>query len=145
MLKPTGLIASVGLLILRVGVGLFMLIAHGWPKLQAFSEKAESFANPLAEVGIDLGPKWSLICTIATEVGCSLLLIVGLGTRVAAAALLFTFSVIVLIVHAEQSILEKELAIIYLIVYASLLATGPGLFSLDTLVTRRRRKKKEQS
>jgi putative oxidoreductase len=64
-------LTSVGLLLLRVGIGCLMLV-HGVAKLQGFSQLSESFADP-----IGLGSKFSLILAIGAEVGCSLLLIVG--------------------------------------------------------------------
>jgi len=138
-MKPNGLFASVGILILRVVAGGMMIAAHGWGKYTAFDDKVDKFGDPLG-----IGPKWSLICTILTEVVCSGLLIIGLGTRVASAALLFTFGVIVLLVHGQDTIVDRELPILYLSIYAALLATGPGTFSLDSILARRRRKKKEK-
>ena len=73
----------------------------------------------------------SLIMAIGAEVGCSILLILGLGTRLAVIPLAFTMLVALFVVHAEDPWKVKELAAIYLLVYASLLLTGPGQFSLD--------------
>lgn len=139
-MKPTGLFASTGLLVLRIVSGVMMIAAHGWGKYENFADKADSFADPLG-----LGPKWSLICTILTEVACSALLVIGLGTRLAAAALVFTFSVVVFLVHGQDPVLDRELPILYLGIYATILATGPGIFSFDALIARGRRKKKEKS
>jgi len=147
-MKPNGLFSSVGLLIIRIGLGLMMLLLHGWPKFQTYQDKIETFPDPLG-----IGPKWSLIGTIAAEAGCSALLILGLATRLAAAALTFTFIVVIFVVHnlhiiqADGTILtnlkDNELAILYLFGYLTLLATGPGSLSLDALFVHRRRKKKE--
>ena len=38
---------SIGLLVLRLGVGLMMLTAHGWGKLAGFSDLADRFPDPL--------------------------------------------------------------------------------------------------
>ena len=149
-MKPNGLFSSVGLLVMRVGLGLMMLLLHGLPKYQDYQDKVDSFPDPLG-----MGPKWSLICAIATEAGCSILLILGLTTRLAAAALTFTFIVVIFAVHTLHviegdstlmtNLEDNEKAILYLFGYLTLLATGPGLFSLDTLFARRRQRKKEQS
>lgn len=123
---------SVGLLGLRVGIGLMMLV-HGVQKVQGFSAMSEAFPDP-----IGLGSQLSLILAIGAEVGASLLLIVGLGTRLAAVPLAFTMFVALFIVHAEDGWRVKELAAVYLLVYVSLMLTGPGRFSLDHLWSSKR-------
>ncbi len=123
---------STGLLVLRVGVGLMMLV-HGWQKLTGFSEMADSFPDP-----IGMGSKLSLIAAIGAEVGCSLLLILGLGTRLAVIPLAFTMLVALFVVHADDPWQKKELAALYLLIYATLLLTGPGKFSIDSFIWRKR-------
>lgn len=150
IMKPNGLFSSVGLLIIRIGLGLMMLFLHGLPKFQTYQDKVETFPDPLG-----IGPKWSLICTIAAEAGCSLLLLLGFATRLAAAALTFTFIVVIFVVHSLHvidgdatyltNLKDNEKAILYLFGYLTLLATGPGSLSLDAVISRRRRKQKENA
>ncbi|MFG0263190.1 MAG: DoxX family protein [Novipirellula sp. JB048] len=116
---------STGLLILRVGIGVLMLV-HGIAKVKGFGELAEQFPDP-----IGLGSRLSLILAIGAEVGCSLLLIVGFATRLALLPLVITMSVALFIVHQEDPWKVKELAATFLLVYLSLLVTGPGRFSID--------------
>lgn len=118
-------LTSIGLLLLRVGIGGLML-AHGIAKVQGFGEMSGSFPDP-----IGMGSKLSLIMAIGAEVGCSILLVVGLFSRLAAIPLAFTMVVAMLVVHGADPWKVKELAAIYLLVYVSLILTGPGLFSLD--------------
>ncbi len=74
---------------------------------------------------------------IGAEVGCSLLLIVGLASRLAAIPLAFTMLVALFVVHANDPWKVKELAATYLLVYVALMLAGPGRFSLDhSLFTR---------
>jgi putative oxidoreductase len=124
---------SLGLLLLRVAIGGLMLV-HGVQKINGFSELADNFGDP-----IGLGSRVSLILAIGAEVGCSLLLIVGLATRLAAIPLAFTMIVAHFIVHAEDAWTKKELSAVYLSVYLALVLAGPGRFSLDHLIMRRRR------
>ncbi|TWU24478.1 DoxX family protein [Bythopirellula polymerisocia] len=119
---------SIGLLTLRVSFGLFMLV-HGWQKLMGFKEMADNFADP-----IGMGSRLSLISAIGAEVGCSLLLIIGFGTRFAASPLAFTMIVACFVVHGADPWQRKELAAAYLAVYAALIFTGGGRFSLDHLI-----------
>lgn len=116
---------SIGLFLLRVGIGCLMLV-HGVAKIQGFSQMSEAFPDP-----IGLGSKLSLIMAIGAEVGCSLLLIVGAATRLAAIPLAVTMLVALFVVHGQDPWKVKELAAAYLLVYVSLLLTGPGRFSLD--------------
>lgn len=122
---------SLGLLLLRVTFGCLMLV-HGLQKLTGFSEIADSFPDPLG-----MGSQLSLIAAIGAEVGCSLLLIVGLGTRFAAVPLAFTMLIALFVVHAEHEWKVKELAACYLAVYAVIAISGPGIFSIDHLISRR--------
>lgn len=121
---------SVGLLILRTAFGCFMLV-HGIQKLMSFGDMAEQFPDP-----IGLGSQFSLVAAIGAEVGCSLLLILGLGTRLAAIPLAFTMLVALFVVHTNDPWKVKELAAVFLSVYVFLMFTGAGEFSLDRLVFR---------
>jgi putative oxidoreductase len=124
---------SIGLLLLRVGSGCLMLV-HGIQKVMGFREMADKFPDP-----IGIGSQLSLLCTIGAEVGCSLLLIVGLGARVAAIPLASTMFVALFIVHAADPWNVKELAAVYLCVYVSLIFTGAGEFSLNRLILKNKR------
>ncbi len=116
---------SIGLLILRLGFGAYML-SHGIPKLMGFAQMADKFPDP-----IGLGSQLSLILAISSEVGCSLLLILGLFTRFACVPLAFTMFVACFVVHASDPWKAKELAVAYLTVYLALGFLGAGKYSLD--------------
>jgi len=118
---------SVGLLILRFGIGGLMLV-HGWAKVQGYEAMATKFPDP-----IGLGSQLSLMMAIGAEVGCSLLLIVGFLTRIAAIPLAFTMLIALLVVHASDPWNVKELSAVFLLTYVTLIFTGPGTFSVDRL------------
>ncbi len=122
---------AVGLLILRVGIGLSMLLAHGWGKLTGFSALSQSFPDP-----IGAGSTTSLILTIFSEVICSFLITIGLFTRVAAIFPTVTMLVAFFLVHADDPWARKELAAIYGIAFLCIFFCGPGKYSFDA--TRRR-------
>ena len=125
---------SIGLFVLRVGIGCLMLV-HGLQKLMGFSAMADVFPDP-----IGLGSQLSLSMAIGAEVGCSLLLILGLGTRLAVVPLAFTMLVALFVVHKNDPWKVKELAAAYLLVYTSLFLTGAGQFSLDHCWCKKRSK-----
>ena len=119
---------SLGLLVLRLGFGGLML-THGIPKLMNYSTLATQFPDP-----IGMGSQISLLLAIGAEVGCSLLLILGLFTRLATLPLIITMLVAVLIVHGADPFAKKEAALTFLISYVTLLMTGPGRYALDVWI-----------
>jgi putative oxidoreductase len=120
---------SLGLLVLRLGVGVLMLVGHGWGKLMGFSGLADSFANPLG-----IGSQATLVMAVLAEVVCSLLLVLGLGTRVAAALPLAAMAVAAFVVHAGDPWAKKELALLYAVPYLALLLAGGGRFAVERVV-----------
>lgn len=116
---------DMGLFVLRVAIGCLMLV-HGIQKMMRFSAMSDVFPDP-----IGMGSQLSLTLAISAEVGCSILLILGLGTRLAAIPLAFTMLVALFVVHAADPWKVKELAAIFLTVYAVIFITGPGSCSLD--------------
>lgn len=126
-------IKSLGLLILRVAFGCFMLV-HGIPKLKGFREMSDNFPDPLG-----IGSQLSLISAIGAEVGCSVLLILGLFTRIAALPLAFTMFIALFVIHGADPWQKRELAALYLTVYVTLVLTGGGCCSLDHFLWRRKR------
>lgn len=121
------------LLILRVASSL-MMITHGWPKITNFSNYLNQFADPLG-----LGPALSLQATIFAEFFCAILVALGLLTRVALIPLITTMAVVVFIVHAGDAFIDKELSLLYLVVFSVLFITGPGKYSLDKKISRKSR------
>jgi putative oxidoreductase len=140
---------SIGLLILRLGVGTFMA-THGWGKLQMLLDgEFDKMGDP-----IGLGNKLSLIMVVMAEFVGALLVMLGLGTRFAAALPVFAMAVAAFVVHKSdpwtmgeaaslfmqgkaKSWASKEPALLFLIPFLALIFTGAGRFSLDALIRRR--------
>ncbi len=128
---PGTLSTHISLLILRLGIGALML-THGWPKLNRLLAGGEiSFPDPL---GIGTVP--SLVMATLTEVAGSILVMLGLATRLAAFSLAFTMMVAVFIVHADDPFSRMELGLIYLLVYIVLMITGSGKYALDRYLSK---------
>lgn len=117
---------SFGLLILRTGVAGMMLLGHGLPKVMDFSAKSAAFPDPLG-----LGSTISLSLAILAEVVCSIFLILGLFTRLAAVPFFLTMLTAAFLVHAADPWAKKEFALLYAIPALTLIFTGAGDFSLD--------------
>lgn len=123
--------SDVGLLVLRVGIGLMMLLRHGWPKLASFSEIMDSFPDPLG-----VGSTMSLTLAVFGEAVCSVLIILGVATRFSALPFLITMLVAAFVVHGGDPWARKELALSYAVPALTLLLTGPGRFSVDAWLRR---------
>jgi putative oxidoreductase len=123
-------LTSMSLLVARLWFGLTMLFNHGLDKLANFNERVQTMPDPLG-----LGQEATLVLVTMAEVLGSLLLTVGLFTRVAASVLVIDMFVAFLMVHKTvltgQS--SGELAFVYLAGYVVLVIAGGGLFSLDTV------------
>lgn len=125
---------SLGLLILRLGVGGYML-THGWGKLQTLLDGNFKFAGD----PIGIGETLSAIGIVASEFGCAILIMAGLLTRLGAFGIVFAMSVAAFVVHADHSWTmgegpSKEPALLYLIPALALIFTGAGKISLDHLI-----------
>lgn len=117
---------SLGLLVLRVGAGLMLMLGHGMPKLMHFSERAGRFADPL-----HVGPTASFALVVFAEVVCSLFVVLGLWTRFAVIPILIFFGVAVFIQHGGAPFKERELAMLFAVPFAAIALMGPGAYSVD--------------
>lgn len=115
-----------GLLVLRVGFGLALALAHGFGKVSS----PERFLQSLAAKDFPL-PGFFGWAAIASEFLGGLLLALGLLTRPAAAFVLITLGVAAFDIHAHDPFAKRELALAYVAVALALLIAGPGRFSLD--------------
>ncbi|MDR6461846.1 DoxX family protein [Chryseobacterium sediminis] len=122
------------LLAVRVFIG-FAMLSHGFPKLQMLlaGGKIEFFDF------MGLGPQISLILTVFAEFVCSILLILGLFTRVSLGFLIFTMIIAAFAVHGADSFEKREMALVYLSVYLLLMVIGAGKVSVDHMIERRKR------
>jgi putative oxidoreductase len=117
------------LLLLRITSGVFML-THGWGKfLKLMGDEPIKFADP-----IGVGVTASLVLVVFSEVFCSILLFLGLTTRLAAIPLIITMLVAAFIVHANDGFGRQELPLLYTAIYIVFVITGAGKFSVDNWI-----------
>jgi putative oxidoreductase len=119
------LLRNIALAALRIGIAALML-RHGIPKLLEFGARSATFPDPLG-----VGHTTSLVLAIFGEVVCSLLLIPGVLVRLSAIPFATTMAVAFLVVHADDPLGDKELALLYLFVGLVVLVGGGGRFSVD--------------
>ncbi|UII20442.1 DoxX family protein [Fulvivirga ligni] len=118
--------ANAWLLLLRIAIGALML-THGLPKLQTLLSGGEiQFYDWLG-----LGATFSLVLAVFSEVICSALIIIGLGTRLATLPLIITMLVAIFMVHAGDPFGKQEFPLLYALIYNTLLVFGSGKYSID--------------
>ena len=119
-------------LVLRISIAAFM-ITHGWPKLLKLLEGGEiQFGDP-----IGVGPAISLILVVFAEFFCSILIGIGLGTRLASIPLIITMFVAAFVAHGADPFGRKEMSLLYLLFYITLFVLGSRKYSIDYLLTRK--------
>lgn len=110
-----------GLFFLRLTGSLLLLYVHGLPKVMHFSEELTRIEDPFG-----LGPWASLLPAIFAEVVCPLVIILGVGTRLACLPIIGVLLVAMLVVHPSWSIAEGQFGWLLLIIFTTLTITGPG-------------------
>ena len=119
------------LLVLRIGAGSLVLMKHGLDKLMHFSQKAGGFADPF-----HIGSTASLSLSVFAEFFCAVFIILGLFTRLACIPLLINMAVALFVAHQGDFFGKGELAGLFMVVFFTLLITGPGKASLDRFIAK---------
>lgn len=131
--KTNPVLVNVVLLVVRIFVG-FGMLTHGYPKLQKLTDSQEiEFMDFLG-----LGPQITLGLVVLAEFVGSIFLILGLFSRISVFFLAFTMAIAAFVVHGLNPFNESELSLLYLCVYLLLLAFGPGKYSIDAMINKKR-------
>jgi putative oxidoreductase len=150
------LTSDVALLLLRLS-GLGLAWAHGYGKVVALGTGGgERFIESVASLGFPLPALFAWAAALAELLG-GLLVALGVGTRVAASFAAATMFVAAFVRHhalerllvavgamqaSEETVRSwgnPELALLYLLVFTTLVLTGGGRLSLDRVLPGRRR------
>lgn len=130
------------LLIIRVGIGLSMLMLHGYGKISGGPERWEQVGGAMGNLGLSFAPVfWGFMAAFA-EFFCSILLVLGVLFRPAVLMLAFTMFVAALVHlnlpadNPNSGWTGASHAIELLIVYVGLLFAGPGRYAFS-LMTRK--------
>lgn len=125
LMKKASNFSDLYLLVLRLSIAIFMA-HHGWGKLEKLMAGDLSFTDP-----IGLGEPISLALVVFSEFFCSILLGLGLFTRWSSIMLIITMAVAAFITHAGDPLGDKEMALMYLLIYIGILLSGAGSYSVD--------------
>ncbi len=120
------------LLALRLIFGTLLLV-HGVQKIIGYDTLCTTFPDP-----IGLGSRLSLQLAIFAEFFCSLGVISGLLFRLALVPMIVTMSVAAFITLKGAGWGQQELPVGYLLVFVLLIISGPGKFSIDRIIARKK-------
>ena len=126
-----GINLSLGLLILRIGIGI-MFMLHGAPKLLGGPERWEQIGQAMQNLGITFLPTfWGFMAGFAEFVG-GLCLVLGLFWVPACLLLIFTM-IIAAIMHISQGdpFPRYSHAVESAILFVSLIFIGAGQYRLS--------------
>lgn len=122
-----------GLLILRVGAGLFMAFGHGFGKIPP----SDGFVGGVEKLGLPIPIFFAWMAGLSEFMG-GLLIVFGLFTRPAAFLWICTMGTAAFIRHADDPFGSKEKALLFLTVGLCLLFAGAGKYSLDKKLFKQR-------
>lgn len=127
-----GRYGHLALMIFRV-VAAGLMLTHGVPKLKRLLSGEEiQFADPYG-----FGPTTSFVLVIFAEFFCSILVSLGLLTRLAVIPLMITMATAVIFAHANDPFGVKEKPLLFLLIFALLFFFGSGRYSVDRYLERR--------
>ncbi|MCI0451593.1 MAG: DoxX family protein [Candidatus Latescibacteria bacterium] len=139
-----GVAKDFGLLLIRLGLGVFMFVHHGYDKITGGPERWEGVGGAMANLGIAFAPvAWGFLAAFAESVG-SILIVLGPLFRLATLMLAFNMFVAMLM-HLNMPAdnpasgwAGAERAMVYMIAYLGLFFTGPGRFAAKLTKAERR-------
>ena len=128
-----------GLLVIRVGIGLSMMLLHGYGKLTAGPDMWERLGGQMARFGLDFFPVFWGFMAMFAEFFCAAAIVLGVAFRPAATLLIITMGVaairhLTLPPEADNAgISGASHALEFMFVFIGLFLTGPGRFRLASL------------
>jgi putative oxidoreductase len=120
---------SFAMLVLRVGAASILMVKFGYDKLVHFQKTSQVFADPF-----HIGTSTSLALVVFAEFFCSAFVILGLFTRLACIPIIIGMAVALIYAHKWQIYGAGADAGMFLIIFITLLFTGPGKVSLDRFI-----------
>ena len=135
MLSFLDRLQPLALLVMRLALGAIMIV-HGWQKIA----NMEMTRHMVSGIG---APAWMVYLLIAAEFGGGILVLAGLLTRPAAAALAIDMAVAILRVHLKNGFTGQgnyQFPLACLALAFALIFFGAGPMSLDSAFGTRKRK-----
>jgi len=118
------------MLLLRVVAG-GLLLKHGYDKMVHFDETSAQMMSFLG-----MGAKATTALLIFAEFFCSLLVVLGLFTRLACIPVIIAMAVALIKVHNCEVFGAGQAATMFLLCFVVLLFTGAGKVSVDNMISK---------
>jgi putative oxidoreductase len=122
---------GLGLLLLRILFGLGIML-HGVDTMMR-EGGMEGMAKSVEGLGFP-APTFFAYCAKLSEIVGGAFVMIGLFTRPACLFLMITMSVAAFLAKADASLKDRELPLMYLVLFVVIFITGPGKFALDTVL-----------
>ena len=140
-LRKRGIYRNVGLLIIRVGLGI-MFILHGFPKMFGGPDTWVQVGSAMQYLGIDFAPMFFGFMAGVTEFFGGIFLLSGLFFS---PSVIFLFIVMLVAtmqhIGAGDGFVSYSHSIEIAIVMSGLFFIGPGKYSLDRKLQKRNRRR----
>lgn len=124
-----GFIPNIGILVLRLGVGLTMAIAHGMGKVPP----SEQLIQGVTGLGFPLPLLFAWSAGLTELIG-GFCIAIGLATRLSSLLMVITMAVAFFLAHGNDPFQVKELSFVYLFCSLAILMMGPGKWSVDSRI-----------
>ena len=140
-LRKRGIYRNIGLLIIRVGLGI-MFILHGFPKMFGGPDTWVEVGSAMQYLGIDFAPMFFGFMAGVTEFFGGIFLLGGLFFM-PSVIFLFIVMLVATVQHigAGDGFVSYSHSIEMAIVMFGLLFIGPGKYSLDRRLQKRNRRR----
>ena len=122
---------NMSLLMFRVIISI-ALMTHGYGKLLRLID-----GNIWGRTHFIFNEEISMALVVFGEFFAPLFVVIGLGTRIFAIPIIYTFCVIVFDVHWEDSFGKMEKGLMFLVSYVLIFLVGPGKISVDNLINKK--------
>ena len=123
---------DLGLLLIRVAIGICMFAFHGLPKLSGGVNTWTKIGQTMQTIGINFLPTfWGFSAALVESIG-ALLFIIGLQTRISSVFLAFTM-LMACVMHFSKgdSWSSTSHAIELMTIFIAFAFMGPGRYSVD--------------
>ena len=118
---------DIALLFIRVWFCTSLFVKHGIEKFTKFPQMVTHFPDPL-----HVGPTIGLSFALVADAICTILIILGLGTRLGAIIMVINLLIVFALLHQFSFMKDHaELVYTYLGLTIFIVLAGPGKYSLD--------------